>query len=108
MNTARSVITPGSSRTPASVAADSKTLRRPARLPCLPERPNSADCFVGTDVRDSFEVLDAVNSATDGEQAGVGKVVSGPGSEHDRADPCLDIRRRSGHCECSDCFEVDE
>ena len=54
-----------------------------------------SDCFVGMDVRDSFEVFDAVDCAADGEHAGIGEVVSGPEFEHDRADPCLDIRRRS-------------
>ncbi|TPW13849.1 MAG: hypothetical protein FD127_1760 [Acidimicrobiaceae bacterium] len=67
-----------------------------------------SDCFVGMDVRDSFEVFDAVNSAADGEHAGIGEVVAGPEFEHDRADPCLDVCRRSGHCQSSDCFEVDE
>ena len=60
------------------------------------------------DVRDSFEVFDAVHSTADGEHAGIGKVVAGPEFEHDSADPCLDVRPRSGHRQCSDCFEVDE
>ncbi|MDP2290086.1 MAG: hypothetical protein Q8M22_02790 [Actinomycetota bacterium] len=67
-----------------------------------------SDCFVGIDVRDSFEVFDAVNSAADDEHAGIGEVVAGPEFEHDRSDPCLDVHRRSGHCQRSDCFEVDE